>query len=205
MYRVEEVHPAEVFRTLQHARQFADWNGGGVRGQHGLRTNLVFRFRQHRFFDFRILDDGFDYHVDTVETAVFQHGLNGGDHTCKLQPVNFSAFQLFIQQLGRFGHAQRQGFLADVFHHHVFSQLFGFTLHELIVEEDTDQRAGFIGVRQRDKALIFELQRLVASETSSRFNGFHRRDRRRVVFTRRLHDHAFGDGEAHGGFNFAEF
>ena len=186
MYRVEEVHTAEVFRTLQHARQFADWNGGGVRGQNGTRANLVFRFRQHRFFHFRVLDDGFDHHVDTIETAVFQHGLNGGDHACELQSVNFSAFQLFIQQLGRFGHAQRQGFLVDVFHHYrhafpgrlvgdaathnaraeyrrmfwrlnVFGQLFGFAFHELIVQEDTDQRASLIGVRQRDKALIFEL------------------------------------------------
>ena len=87
----------------------------------------------------------------------------------------------------------------------VFGQLPGFTLHELIVEEDTDQRASFIGVRQRDKALIFELQRFIASETSSCLNGFHRRERCRVVFTRRLHHHAFGDGEAHGGFNLAEF
>ena len=186
MYRVEEVHTAEVFRTLQHARQFADWNGGGVRGQNGTRANLVFRFRQHRFFHFRVLDDGFDHHVDTIETAVFQHGLNGGDHACELQSVNFAAFQLFIQQLGRFGHAQRQGFLVDVFHHYrhafpgrlvgdaathnaraeyrrmfwrlnVFGQLFGFAFHELIVQEDTDQRASLIGVRQRDKALIFEL------------------------------------------------
>ena len=233
VHRVKEVHPAEVFRTLQHARQFADRNGGGVRGQHGFRTHLVFGFGQHRFFHFRVLDDRFNHHVHTVETAVFQHWLDGGDHACKLQTINFAALKLFIQQLGRFGHAQRQGFLVDVLHHHrhafpgrlvgdaaphnaraeyrrvfwrfnVFGELFGFALHKLIVKEDTNQRAGFVGVRQRDKALVFQLQGVITAQTGCRFNGFHRRDRRRVVFTRRLHHHAFGDGEAHGGFNFAE-
>ena len=86
----------------------------------------------------------------------------------------------------------------------VFGELFGFALHKLIVKEDTNQRAGFVGVRQRDKALVFQLQGFITAQTGCRFNGFHRRDRRRVVFTRRLHHHALGDGEAHGGFNFAE-
>ncbi len=86
----------------------------------------------------------------------------------------------------------------------VFRQLFCFAFHELIVEEDANQRAGFIGVCQRDKALVFELQCFVAAKAGCGFNGFHRRDRRRVVFTRRLHHHTFGDGEAHGRFNLAE-
>jgi hypothetical protein len=49
----------------------------------------------------------------------------------------------------------------------VFGQLFGFAFHELIVQEDTDQRASFIGVRQRDKALIFELQRFIAPKRAA--------------------------------------
>ena len=87
----------------------------------------------------------------------------------------------------------------------VFGQLFSFAFHELIVQEDANQRAGFVGVRQRDEALIFQFQGFVTAQTGGRFNGFHCRDRRRVVFTRRLHHHAFGDGEAHGGFYLAEF
>ena len=40
----------------------------------------------------------------------------------------------------------------------VFGQLFSFAFHELIVQEDANQRAGFVGVRQRDEALIFQFQ-----------------------------------------------
>lgn len=44
--------------------------------------------------------------------------LNGADHSGQLQTVDFAAFQLFIQQFRRFGHAQGQRFVANVFHHH---------------------------------------------------------------------------------------
>ncbi|MNY24392.1 hypothetical protein D3C86_1581020 [compost metagenome] len=87
----------------------------------------------------------------------------------------------------------------------VFGQLFGFAFYELVVEENTDQRARFAGVRQRNEALIFEFQRFVAAKACGGFDGFHGGNRCRIVFACRLHHHAFGDGEAHGGFNFAEF
>ncbi|EIM35643.1 hypothetical protein PGS1_12922 [Enterobacter cloacae subsp. cloacae GS1] len=51
-------------------------------------------------------------------------------------------------------------------------ELFGFALHKLIVKEDTNQRAGFVGVRQRDKALVFQLQGVITAQTGCRFNGF---------------------------------
>ncbi|MNE16166.1 hypothetical protein D3C80_1091040 [compost metagenome] len=227
------MHTAEVFRALQNARQFANRNGGSVRRQNGIRTNFIFCFCQHRFFDFRVFNNGFDNHIDTIKTAVFQCWMDSRNDAREFQSINFSALQLFIQQLRGFGHAQRQGFVVDVLHDHrhafpgglisdpaahdacaqnggllwhlnVFCQLFCFAFHELIVQENTNQRAGFIGVRQRDETLVFEFERLFTTKARSGFNGFYSGNRRRVVLARRLHHHAFGNGKAHGGFNFAE-
>ncbi len=184
VHRVKEVHTAEVFRTLEDAGQFADRDGGGVGGQHRIRAYLVFRLCQYRFFHFRVFDHRFDNHVHAIEPAVFQGWVNSRDHAGELQAVDLAAFELFIQQFGRFGHAQGQRLLANVFHHHwhafprrlvgdtaahnacaqyrrlfwrlnIFGELLRFTLHELIVEENTDQRTGFVGVSQRDKTLVF--------------------------------------------------
>ena len=55
----------------------------------GLRTNFVFRFGQHRFLTFGFSTTASTTAIHAVETAVFQHGLNGGDRACELQPVNF--------------------------------------------------------------------------------------------------------------------
>ena len=86
----------------------------------------------------------------------------------------------------------------------IFGQLFRFRFDVLVVQEDTNQRAGLIGMGQRDKAFIFQHQGFFTTKTCGGFNGFHRGDRRRVMFPGRLCDHAFGNREAHGSFNFAE-
>jgi hypothetical protein len=44
---------------------------------------------------------------------------------------------------------------------------FSLCFDVLIVQEDTDQRAGLVGVRQRDKALIFQLQRFFATKRAA--------------------------------------
>lgn len=38
----------------------------------------------------------------------------------------------------------------------IFGQLFRFRFDVLVVQEDTNQRAGLIGMGQRDKALFFQ-------------------------------------------------
>lgn len=40
----------------------------------------------------------------------------------------------------------------------IFGQLFRFRFDVLVVQEDTNQRAGLIGMGQRDKAFIFQHQ-----------------------------------------------
>ncbi|ESC75996.1 hypothetical protein SEEN4881_04297, partial [Salmonella enterica subsp. enterica serovar Newport str. WA_14881] len=49
----------------------------------------------------------------------------------------------------------------------IFGQLFGFTFYILIVEEDTDQRTSLIGMRQRNKAFIFQIQRFFTTKRAA--------------------------------------
>ncbi len=86
----------------------------------------------------------------------------------------------------------------------IFGQLFRFRFDVLVVQEDTNQRAGLIGMGQRDKALFSSTRASSRPGTRGGFNGFDRGDRRRVMLPGGLRDHAFGNREAHGGFNFAE-
>ena len=160
--------------------------------------------------------------------------MDGGNHARHLQTVDLAALKLLIQQLGGFGHAQRQRFIVDIFHdnRHAFPgrlvgytathnacaqncgllrclnilrQFFRFRFDVLIVEENTDQRTRLVGVRQRDKTLVFQVQRFFTTKAGGSFNRFHGGDRGWVMFPCRLRNHAFGDGKAHGRFNFAEF
>jgi hypothetical protein len=55
----------------------------------------------------------------------------------------------------------------------IFGQLFRFRFDVLVVQEDTDQRAGLIGMRQRDKALF----------SSTRASSRPRRAAASMVFT----------------------
>ena len=96
VHRVKEVHTAEVFRALQYAGQLADGNGGGIRSQHGIRADFVFRFRQHRFFHFRILNNGFDHDVHAFKAGVIQGWLNSRNDASHLETVDFAALKLFI-------------------------------------------------------------------------------------------------------------
>ncbi len=83
-------------------------NGRGVRRQNGVLTDQGFHFRQHGGFDFRVLDNRFDDHLRAFDTSVVQRRLNGRQHLCHFQAIQLAAFQLLIEQLGRFAHAQRQ-------------------------------------------------------------------------------------------------
>lgn len=127
--------------------------------------------------------------------------MNRANNAGQLQPIDFTALKLLVEQLSGFVHAERQRFVVNVLHDHrhafpgglirdtathdpgpqhgglfrrlnVFGQLLRFGFDILIVKEDTDQRAGLFGVRQRDKTLVFQIQRLFAAETSGRFDGF---------------------------------
>ncbi len=53
--------------------------------------------------------------TSTRSKPLYSGWLNGANHSGQLQTVDFAAFQLFIQQLRRFGHAKGQRFVADVF------------------------------------------------------------------------------------------
>ena len=107
VYWVKEVHPTEVFRALERAGQLVDWDGRGIRRQYGVRAYLIFGFRQYRFFHFRVFHDRFNHHVHTLKTAIVEGWMNSGNHARHFQTVNFAALKLFVQQFGRFGHAQR--------------------------------------------------------------------------------------------------
>ena len=47
----------------------------------------------------------------------------------------------------------------------IFGQLFRFRFDVLVVQEDTNQRAGLIGMGQRDKAFIFQHQGFFTTKT----------------------------------------
>src|SRR5690606_38388973 len=70
VYRVEEVHAAEVFRTLERLGQQTDGNGRGVGRDDGIFTHQAFDFSQYRLLDLRVLDHGFDDDVDIAKITV---------------------------------------------------------------------------------------------------------------------------------------
>src|SRR5690606_37219788 len=77
VHRVEEVHAAEVFRTLERLGQQADGDGRGVRGDDRIITHQTFDFGQYRLLDLRVFDNGFDDDVDVTEVTV-RHGRANG-------------------------------------------------------------------------------------------------------------------------------
>ncbi len=140
---------------------------------------------QYGFLHFRVFHHRFNNHVDAIKTAVFQGLAEwclslrpaSDRRFCRVPAVYSSSFAASVMPEG-------QRFVADVFHHHrhalpgrlvsdtaahnasaqdgsmlrrldIFGQLFRFRFDVLVVQEDTNQRAGLIGMGQRDKAFIF--------------------------------------------------
>ena len=173
MHRVEEVHAAEVFRTRQHAGQLANRDGRGIGCENGVRAHFRFGFGQYRFFDFRVFHHRFNHHVHAFKPGVVEGRMNRADHARELQTVDFAALQLFVKQLTGLVHPKGEGLLVNVFHDHrhafpgrlvsdtathnpgaqhrslfrglgLFGQLLRFAFDVLVIEEDTDQRPGFV-------------------------------------------------------------
>src|SRR5690606_17114165 len=96
VYRVEEVHTAEVFRTLQVRRQQVDGNGRGVGGDDGVFTNHIFHFTQNDVFNFRVLNNRFNYQVNGFEVAVAQG--RSEEHTSELQSRENLVCRLLLEK-----------------------------------------------------------------------------------------------------------
>ena len=234
MHRVEEVHAAEVLRALQPLGQQGDGNGGGVAGEHGVFADDPFHFAQYGSLHFRVFNHGFDHDVHMLDVVIAEGRSDGGEHLAHLDSIDAALFELAVEQLGGFAHAKCQRLLVDVLHHRrnalagrlvgdaaphdagtqyggvasglarLLGSLLGQRLDVLIVQEDTDQCLGDIGLGQLDKALCFGHQSLVTAHACSGLDGFHRSHRRRIVFARHGGNHAGGGGEAHHGFQFGE-
>ena len=234
VHRVEEVHAAEVLRALQSLGQQGDGDGGGVAGEHGVFADDPFHFAQYGGFHLGILDHGFDHDVHMLDVVIAEGRSDGREHLAHLDAIDAALLELAVEQLGGFAHAKCQRLLVDVLHHRrnalagrlvgdaaahdagtqyggvasglssLLGSLLGQRLDVLIIQEDTDQCLGDIGLGQLDKALCLDGQRLVTAHTCSGFDGFHRGHRRRIVFARHGGNHAGGGGEAHHGFQFGE-
>ena len=168
MYRVEEVHADEVFRTLKGLGQQADGNGRGVRRQNCIFADVVFHFSQHGLLDLGVLNNGFDHQVDIAEIAVRQSRTNTVKHFSHFCRRHAPFINATHQQFGGFSQALLDTVLVDVLHQnrrafgrrligntathdagaehgsllHVFGDLvvdFGFFLQFLIVQEQADQ------------------------------------------------------------------
>ncbi|MOA39604.1 hypothetical protein D3C78_1614020 [compost metagenome] len=77
MYRIKEVHAAEVLWALQRFRQVINRNGRGIGRQYGIFTDQAFHFGQYCRLNLWILDHGFDDHLRAFDTGVIQRRLNG--------------------------------------------------------------------------------------------------------------------------------
>ena len=74
----------------------------------------------------------------------------------------------------------------------------------LIVQEDADQRLGYVGLGQLDETLRLDVERLVAAHAGGGLDGFDCGHGRRIVLARHGGNHAGGCGEAHHGFQLGE-
>ncbi len=77
---------------------------------------LSARFPPVPLFDFRIFDYRFDNNIYAIETGIIESRVDGRNDARQLQTADLAALQLFVQQLGRFGHAEVQRFIVDIFH-----------------------------------------------------------------------------------------
>src|SRR5471030_373861 len=116
VYRVEEVHADEVFRTLEGLGQQADGNGRSVRGQNGVFFNLSFHFGQYGLLDLRVLDDCFNDQVNVTEITVGQGRTNGVKHFSHFRWSHTTFINATDQQFGGFRQALLDAVFVDVFH-----------------------------------------------------------------------------------------
>src|SRR5690606_7508445 len=70
VYRVEEVHTNEVFRTLQRLGQVGNGDGRGVGGDDRVFAYMLLHFGQNGVLDLGVLDDRFDHDINVAEIAV---------------------------------------------------------------------------------------------------------------------------------------
>src|SRR5450830_1637184 len=233
VYRVEEVHADEVFRTLEGLGQQRDGNGRGVGRQDSVVFNLGLHFSQHRLLDLRVFDNRFDHQVDVAEIAVGQGWTNAVEHFSHFRSGHATFINATHQQLGRFRQALLDAVLVDVFHQdrrafgrrligntaahdtgaeygglfHVFGDFIvglGLFLQFLIVQEQANQALGSRGLRQFDETSRFHFQGFVATEVRGFLDGLDRFNRCRVVRAGLAGHETFGGFERHHLFDGVE-
>ncbi|MCY1503506.1 hypothetical protein D9M68_376330 [compost metagenome] len=226
MHRVEEVHAAEIFRTLERLGQQADGNGRGVGGEDRILLHHAFHFGQHGLLDLRVLDHGLDHDVDIGEIAVGQGRTDGVEGLGHLGGRQLAAGNALVQQLAGLAQAELDGFLADVLHQdrgaldrglvgdaathdagaqygsqfHVLGSLvvlLALLLQLLIVQEQADQAGSDRRLGQFDEARGFHFQGLVTTEVGGLLDGLDGFDRRRVVRAGLASDETLGGLEGH--------
>ena len=210
VYRVEEVHAAEVFRALQRFGQVGDGDGRGVGGDDGVFSHLTFYFSQHGVLDLRVLDHRFNYQVNFLEVAVGHGRADGVQRLGHLLGLHAALGYTLAQQLGGFVQTQLDAFLTDVLHqdrraldrrlvgdaatHDARAQyggqihvsrllvvLLGLVLEHLIIQEQTYQAGSNRSLGQLGKTSGFHFQCFFTTMVGCFLNGLDGFNRRRVV------------------------
>src|SRR5690606_17251702 len=226
VHRVEEVHAAEVFRTLERLGQQADGDGRGVGGDDRVFTHQAFHFGQHSLLDLRILDHGLDDDVDVAAITIGSGRANRIEGFGHLRRGHATLLDALAEQLGRLVQAHLDAFLADILHqdrraldgrlvgdaapHDTGAEyggqfhftgllvvVLGLLLQLLVAEEQADQALGDRGLGQLGEAGSLDFDGLVATEVGRFLNGLDGFDRRRVVRTGLAGDEALGGLECH--------
>src|SRR5690606_42130679 len=77
-------------------RSQVDGNGRGVGGDDGVFTNHIFHFTQNDVFNFRVLNNRFNYQVNGFEVAVAQG--RSEEHTSELQSRENLVCRLLLEK-----------------------------------------------------------------------------------------------------------
>ncbi|CRR83940.1 hypothetical protein PAERUG_P48_London_17_VIM_2_01_13_02338 [Pseudomonas aeruginosa] len=226
VHRVEEMHAAEVFRTLQRLGQQADGDGRGVGGDDRVFLHRAFHFGEHGLLDLGVLDDGFDDDVDVAEVAIGHGRTDAIERLGHLRRGQATLLDALAEQLGGLVQAHLDTLFADILHQdrgalerrligdaaahdagaehggqfHVlgdFVVFLGFLLQFLVIQEQADQTLRDRGLGQLDEAGGFDFQRLVAAEVGGLLDALDGFHRRRVVRTGLAGDEALGGFEGH--------
>jgi len=226
VHRVEEVHAAEVFRTLERLGQVADGDGGRVGRDDRVFTDVAFHLGQHGVLDLRVLDHGFDDDVDVAEIAIGHGRTDGVERLSHLLRRQTAFLDTLAEQLGGFVQAHLDTLFTDILHQdrrtldsrlvgdaatHDAGAEYGSELHVarllvvglgllfqlLIIEEQADQALGDRSLGQLDEAGSFDFQRFVTAEVGRFLDALDGLDRSRIVRAGLACDERLGGLERH--------
>src|SRR5690606_32527701 len=116
VYRVEEMHAAELLGPLQHAGQLRNRDCLGVAGENGVCIYFSLALSQHALLHLEVFYYSLDDDIECIEALIIQRWANTRQHTRHFLGLHASASDALQQLRTRFGHTRFQSRFSDILH-----------------------------------------------------------------------------------------